>query len=129
MISDSGGWACRGGSPNPLSPFASQVLLPNLGHLALDTQTQTHTHRHTHTDTHTDTHRHRHTHTDTHTQTHTHTHTHTHTRGLHFFISPQFSLLADEEELFISRSKGVSYTVSGELGAAQTAQDPDIPRP
>ena len=42
--------------------------------------------------------------------------------GLHFFISPKFSLLADEEELFIAGSKGVSYTVSGELGAAQTAQ-------
>ena len=39
-----------------------------------------------------------------------------------FFISPKFSLLADEEELFIAGSKGVSYPVSGELGAAQTAQ-------
>ena len=112
------GWVPKSPVSLCLSSSAAQFGTPGIGHTDTDAHTQTHTHRHTHRHTQTQTHTYRHTYTDT----HTHTHTDTHTRGLHFFISPQFSLLADEEELFISRSKGVSYTVSGELGAAQTAQ-------
>lgn len=42
--------------------------------------------------------------------------------GLHFFVSPKFSLFADKEDTFVTWSKGVSGMVSEKLEAACTAQ-------